>query len=138
MQKYFALCFSITATIMFLSVLTSRHREKDFVKDLPIKLLAGLTFLFLSILAILVSFCSAHFFMLQRELRSYALPMYAVTCLPATLFAIAQLPLYLDLLLTTFIRVPQHPLEDNAWGCSMILPSIFELYGDSFFICSST
>ena len=109
-----ALCFSITATIMFLAILTSRLREKDFAKDLPVKLLAGLTSLFVSILAILVSFCAAHFFVLQKELRHYALPIYAVTCLLATLFAIAQLPLYIDLTWTTFSTVPQPPLEDNT------------------------
>ena len=109
-----ALCSSITSTIMFLAILTSRQQEKDFAKDLPAKLLVGLTTLFLSILAILVSFCSAHFFVLQKELRTYALPIYAVTCLPVTLFAIAQLPLYVDLIWVTFSKVPQPPLEDNA------------------------
>ncbi|XP_034690194.1 uncharacterized protein LOC117917862 isoform X1 [Vitis riparia] len=109
-----ALCSSITSTIMFLAILTSRQQEKDFAKDLPAKLLVGLTTLFLSILAILVSFCSAHFFVLQKELRTYALPIYAVTCLPVTLFAIAQLPLYVDLIWTTFSTVPQLPLEDNT------------------------
>ena len=109
-----ALCSSITSTIMFLAILTSRQQEKDFAKDLPAKLLVGLTTLFLSILAILVSFCSAHFFVLQKELRNYALPIYAVTCLPVTLFAIAQLPLYVDLIWTTFSTAPQLPLEDNT------------------------
>ena len=109
-----ALCSSITSTIMFLAILTSRNQEKDFAKYLHRKLLAGLTTLFVSILAVLVSFCSAHFFVLQKELRMYALPIYVATCLPVTLFAIAQLPLYVDLIWVTFSKVPQPPLEDNA------------------------
>ncbi|KAJ9696093.1 hypothetical protein PVL29_008374 [Vitis rotundifolia] len=109
-----ALCSSITSTIMFLAILTSRNQEKNFAKYLPGKLLAGLTTLFVSILAVLVSFCSAHFFVLQKELRMYALPIYVATCLPVTLFAIAQLPLYVDLIWVTFSKVPQPPLEDNA------------------------
>ncbi|KAJ9696089.1 hypothetical protein PVL29_008372 [Vitis rotundifolia] len=109
-----ALCSSITSTIMFLAILTSRNQEKDFAKNLPGKLLAGLTTLFVSILAVLVSFCAAHFFVLQKELRMYALPIYVVTCLPVTLFAIAQLPLYVDLIWVTFNKVPQPPLEDNT------------------------
>ncbi|XVF21712.1 hypothetical protein REPUB_Repub12eG0113800 [Reevesia pubescens] len=38
-----ALCFSVTAVVMFLSILTSRYQEKDFGKDMPRKLLLGLT-----------------------------------------------------------------------------------------------
>ncbi|KAL6338307.1 hypothetical protein AAG906_018582 [Vitis piasezkii] len=109
-----ALCSSITSTIMFLAILTSRNQEKDFARYLPGKLLVGLTTLFVSILAVLVSFCSAHFFVLQQELRMYALPIYVATCLPVTLFAIAQLPLYVDLIWVTFSKMPQPPLEDNA------------------------
>ena len=109
-----ALCSSITSTIMFLAILTSRNQEKDFARYLPGKLLVGLTTLFVSILAVLVSFCSAHFFVLQKDLRMYALPIYVATCLPVTLFAIAQLPLYVDLIWVTFSKVPQPPLEDNA------------------------
>ena len=88
-----ALCFSVTSTVMFLAILTSRHQESDFGQDLPIKLLIGLTSLFISILSILVTFCAGHFFLLKDELSVAALPVYAVTCLPATFFALAQLPL---------------------------------------------
>ncbi|XP_050236057.1 uncharacterized protein LOC126686077 isoform X2 [Mercurialis annua] len=102
-----ALCFSVTAVVMFLSILTSRYQEKDFESDLPTKLLVGLSSLFVSIAAILVSFCAGHFFVLRDELKVAALPVYAVTCLPVTLFAIAQFPLYFDLLWATFKKVPQ-------------------------------
>ncbi|CAL5350565.1 unnamed protein product [Camellia sinensis] len=63
-----ALCFSVTALVMFLAILTSRHQERDFRTSLPRKLLLGLTSLFVSMTAMLV---------------------YAVTCLPVTFFAIA-------------------------------------------------
>ncbi|KAF7818356.1 serine/threonine-protein phosphatase 6 regulatory ankyrin repeat subunit B-like [Senna tora] len=102
-----ALCCSITAVVMFLSVLTSRFQEHDFGKDLPRKLLWGLTALFMSIVSMLVSFCAGHFFVLQDQLQYAALPIYAVTSLPVTLFALAQFPLYFDLVWATFKRVPQ-------------------------------
>ncbi|KAF2325250.1 hypothetical protein GH714_025725 [Hevea brasiliensis] len=79
-----ALCFSITAVVMFLSILTSRYQEKDFGKDLPRKLLLGLSSLFVSIAAVLVSFCSGHFFVLRDQLKYAAMPIYAVTCFPVT------------------------------------------------------
>ena len=107
-----ALCFLVTSSVMFLAILTSRHQESDFGQDLPIKLLIGLTSLFISILSILVTFCAGHFFLLKDELSVAALPVYAVTCLPATFFALAQLPLYIDLIWATFRKVPQRWKEE--------------------------
>ncbi|XP_008235365.1 PREDICTED: serine/threonine-protein phosphatase 6 regulatory ankyrin repeat subunit B-like [Prunus mume] len=102
-----ALCFSVTSMVMFLSILTSRYQEKDFGKDLPRKLLLGLTSLFVSISSMLVSFSAGHFFVLKEKLKYAAIPVYAVTCLPVTFFAMAQFPLYVDLLWATYKKVPQ-------------------------------
>ena len=52
------LCFSVTGLIMFLTILTSRKQAKDFRRDLPLKLLLGLSSLFISIAAMVVSFCT--------------------------------------------------------------------------------
>ncbi|KAF5454992.1 hypothetical protein F2P56_024612 [Juglans regia] len=102
-----ALCFSITALVMFLAILTSRYQERDFGRNLPRKLLLGLTSLFVSIAAMLISFCGGHFYVLQDQLKFAAIPVYAVTCLPVTFFAMAQFPLYIDLLRATVSKVPQ-------------------------------
>ncbi|KAJ7972742.1 Ankyrin repeat-containing protein [Quillaja saponaria] len=103
-----ALCFSVTALIMFLAILTSRYQPKDFHRDLPWKLLVGLSSLFVSIATMLVAFCAGHFFVLEdNRLRHAAFPLYAVTCLPVTFYAIAQFPLYLDLLKANFKKVPR-------------------------------
>ncbi|KAI9109953.1 hypothetical protein K1719_018994 [Acacia pycnantha] len=102
-----ALGFSITAMVMFLSILTSRFQEQDFNKNLPRKLLVGLTSLLMSIASILVSFCAGHFFVLKDDLHYLALPIYVVACLPVTLFVLAQFPLYFDLLWATFTHVPK-------------------------------
>ncbi|XP_057964682.1 uncharacterized protein LOC131155503 isoform X2 [Malania oleifera] len=102
-----ALCCSVTAVIMFLSILTSRHQEKDFGRGLPTKLLLGMTSLLISIGAMLVSFCAGHFFVLRDELKYAAFPVYGVTCLPVTFFAIAQFSLYFDLLWAVINAVPQ-------------------------------
>lgn len=102
-----ALCFSVTSVVMFLAILTSRYQERDFRRDLPGKLLVGLTSLFVSIASMLISFCAGHFFVLREKLKYAAFPVYAVTCLPVTFFAIAQFPLYFDLIWATFKKVPQ-------------------------------
>lgn len=101
-----ALCCSVTSLVMFLSILTSRFQAKDFGSNLPTKLLLGLSSLFVSIAAMLVSFCAGHYFVLSDKLQYAALPVYAVTCLPVTLFAIAQFPLYVDLVWATIKTVP--------------------------------
>ncbi|GAY61656.1 hypothetical protein CUMW_211720, partial [Citrus unshiu] len=67
-----------------------------------------LTTLFTSIAGILISFCSGHSFILKDEMRSATYPIYAAACLPMTLFARAQLPLYFDLIWAIFKKVPQH------------------------------
>ena len=97
-----ALCFSITSLVMFLAILTSRYQEKDFGKDLPRKLLIGLTSLFVSIASMVCAFCAGHFFVLEDKLKYAAYPVYIVTCFPVSLFAVAQFPLYLDLVKATF------------------------------------
>nr|XP_029124079.1 ankyrin repeat-containing protein ITN1 [Elaeis guineensis] len=102
-----ALCFSITSLVMFLSILTSRFQERDFEKDLPGKLIIGLTTLFMSICANLVSFCAGHFFVIEQKLKYAAYPIYAIVCLPVSFFAVAQFPLYIDLIKATFAVVPE-------------------------------
>ncbi|XP_075096940.1 uncharacterized protein LOC107790019 isoform X9 [Nicotiana tabacum] len=101
-----SLCFSVTALVFFLAILTSRCQHSDFEKDLPRKLLLGLTSLFASITAILVSFCAAHFFVLQDKLRKAAFPIYGVTCIPVVFFAFNQFPLYVDLIRSYVQQLP--------------------------------
>ncbi|XXG52120.1 hypothetical protein AAC387_Pa03g0517 [Persea americana] len=106
-----ALCFSITSVTMFLSILTSRYQVWDFYYSLPSKLLLGLSSLFVSIASILVSFCSGHFLSIKDKLKFAVFPIYAFTCLPLILFAMAQFPLYLDLIRSIMSPVPKRSLE---------------------------
>ncbi|KAF3660815.1 putative auxin-induced protein 5NG4-like [Capsicum annuum] len=101
-----SLCFSVTALVFFLAILTSRCQHNDFEKDLPRKLLLGLTSLFASITAILVSFCAAHFFVLQDNFKNAAFPIYAATCIPVVFFAFNQFPLYVDLIRSYIQKLP--------------------------------
>ncbi|XVF32517.1 hypothetical protein REPUB_Repub17cG0089400 [Reevesia pubescens] len=102
-----AFCSSFTAVVIFLAILTSDgYQEKSFGKDLPRKLFFGFTSMFVSIASILVSFCAAHYFTVKDTLGVGALAMYAVACLPVAHFAITQFPLYHNLTLTTFKKVP--------------------------------
>ncbi|KAJ8539728.1 hypothetical protein K7X08_013980 [Anisodus acutangulus] len=101
-----SLCFSVTALVFFLAILTSRCQHNDFEKDLPRKLLLGLTSLFASITAILVSFCAAHFFVLWDKFKNAAFPIYGATCIPVVFFAFNQFPLYVDLIRSYVQKLP--------------------------------
>nr|KYP73158.1 Ankyrin repeat-containing protein At3g12360 family [Cajanus cajan] len=101
------LCFSVTGLIMFLTILTSRKQAKDFRRDLPLKLLLGLSSLFVSIGAMFVSFCTGHFFLLSHRYKMVLYPIYAATCFPVTFYAVAQFPLYFDLLTAIITKVPR-------------------------------
>ncbi|KAK7316749.1 hypothetical protein RJT34_00434 [Clitoria ternatea] len=109
------LCFSVTALIMFLAILTSRKQAQDFRKSLPLKLLFGLSSLFVSIASMLVSFCAAHFFVLKDQYKNILFPVYVATCLPVTFYAVVQFPLYFDLLKAIFKKVPQPSIKSNQF-----------------------
>ncbi|KAE8009775.1 hypothetical protein FH972_006191 [Carpinus fangiana] len=102
-----ALCLSVTALVMFLAILTSRYEERDFGRGLPKKLLLGLTSLFLSIASVLVSFCAGDYFVLKDNLKRAVFPVYAAMCVPITIYAVAQVRLYLDLVWGAFKTVPK-------------------------------
>ncbi|XP_041020236.1 uncharacterized protein LOC121261894 isoform X2 [Juglans microcarpa x Juglans regia] len=109
-----ALCFSVTALVTFLSISTSRNKERDFGKDLPMKLLIGLTSLFFAIAAMLISFCSGHLFVIDDKLKYVAYPVHAATYLPVTLFAVMQFPLYFDIIESTFRKVPRRSYKASV------------------------
>ncbi|WJX31760.1 hypothetical protein P8452_20156 [Trifolium repens] len=102
------LYFSGLALIMFLSILTSRKQIEDFSGNLPKKLLGGLTSLFVSIVAMFISFCAGHFFVLTDKYGKHDIlvELYIVFSLPVIYYAIVQLPLYFDLIQVIWKKVP--------------------------------
>ncbi|KAI9126574.1 hypothetical protein K1719_002170 [Acacia pycnantha] len=99
-----ALCFSVTALILFLSILTSRKHPADFMIQLPLKLFLALSSLFVSVFSMFVSFCAAHSFVLEGKSMKPVLLLYAIICLPIS-FTIVGFPLYMDLFRGTFMKV---------------------------------
>ncbi|XP_058782285.1 uncharacterized protein LOC131656654 isoform X1 [Vicia villosa] len=102
------LYFSGTALIMFLAILTSRKEIKDFRINLPVQLLLGLSSLFVSIVAMFVSFCAGHFFVLTDKYTKGGILfyLYISICLPVTFYAIVQVPLFIDLLTIILKKIP--------------------------------
>ncbi|XP_015063816.1 uncharacterized protein LOC107009067 [Solanum pennellii] len=77
-----ALVSSIVSIIMFLSILTSRYAEDDFLMSLPAKLFFGITALFVSIVSMLLAFTST-FFLVYSNLTNWEPKLIAAcACIP--------------------------------------------------------
>lgn len=97
-----ALFSSTISIMMFLSILTSRFAEEDFLNSLPWRLLIGLATLFISIVCKVVAF-SATFFMLYDSVTAW-LPwvLAAMAIAPVTCFGFLQYKLWVDTFRATF------------------------------------
>ncbi|KAG1347733.1 Ankyrin-repeat containing-like protein [Cocos nucifera] len=98
LSSLIALCFSATALVLFLSIVTSRFHEVEFETALPTKLIGGMTTLFVSIAANFISFCAGHFYIINNKLESRVYLLYGALSFPVMAFFLtSQLHLYVDL-----------------------------------------
>lgn len=104
----FAVCnaislFSSSASILvFLSVLTSRYAEHDFLRSLPLKLMFGLTTLFVSIATMVAAFTTTFFLTFRKGVSWIPIPIAVFASVPITLFASQQFPLLIDIYRSTY------------------------------------
>ncbi|CAA2964729.1 ankyrin repeat-containing ITN1-like isoform X1 [Olea europaea subsp. europaea] len=96
-----ALFSSVTSILMFLSILTSRYAEGDFLESLPKRLIIGLTTLFFSIASMLLAFSASFFIVVGHQLALIIIPIALTACVPVTLFAFLQFPLLADVMHST-------------------------------------
>lgn len=95
---------SITSLLLFLSILTSRCAEDDFLCVLPKMLIFGKLALFISITTMLGAFCVFLYLVLgHKESRIYVI-VAALACIPVTTFVFLQFPLLVDLISSTYGR----------------------------------
>ncbi|KAI3940662.1 hypothetical protein MKW92_022539, partial [Papaver armeniacum] len=97
-----ALFSSITSVLMFLAIYTSRYAEVDFLKSLPNKLIIGLATLLISISSVLVAFGASIFIMLGERFTWALIPIVMFSCVPVTLFAWLQIPLFFQMIRSTY------------------------------------
>ncbi|KAD2804990.1 hypothetical protein E3N88_38367 [Mikania micrantha] len=88
---------SSTSLLVFLSVLTSRHGQQDFMYSLPKKLMIGLLTLFISVATMMVTFSASFFVLYHDELKWLPILISASATLPVLVFAVLQLPLWVDM-----------------------------------------
>lgn len=93
---------SVASILMFLSILTSRYSEADFLYALPKRLIIGLGMLFISITSLMVAFGSALYLVFGQNKSWRLLVVGALASLPVTLFIFLQFPLLLEIMLATY------------------------------------
>ncbi|KAL7243509.1 hypothetical protein ACSBR1_015830 [Camellia fascicularis] len=104
----FALCSSLTAAAIFLSILTSRLQVSDFRWYMPLMLVFGLTALFTAITSMLITFGSGHYFLINNIVRHATLIEFVgAFLLPVTCFVLVLFPLYRNVSSSLLRKIPQ-------------------------------
>ncbi|KAI3839849.1 hypothetical protein MKW98_010154 [Papaver atlanticum] len=93
---------SSTSILMFLSILTSRYAEQDFLNSLPKRLIIGLATLFFSIITMMVAFSATLSISLGPKFGWVPIPLALSACVPVTLFAFLQYPLFFEIVYSTY------------------------------------
>ncbi|XP_059665947.1 uncharacterized protein LOC132311840 isoform X1 [Cornus florida] len=97
-----ALFSSASSLLMFLSILTSRYAEIDFLSTLPKRLIFGLITLFVSIVSMMIAF-GATLYLIFGQKKSWILtPISVFSTAPVILFASWQFPLLWDMIKSTY------------------------------------
>ncbi|KAJ0082748.1 hypothetical protein Patl1_12196 [Pistacia atlantica] len=99
-----SLALSSCSVLTFLSILTSRYAEKDFIWRLPTMLLIGLLTLFLSVVAMMAVFCTTFFIVFDDGKRWCAHLVTGMASGPAILYIILQFRLICDIVSSTYRR----------------------------------
>ncbi|XP_076926214.1 uncharacterized protein LOC143589286 [Bidens hawaiensis] len=95
---------STTSLLLFLSILTARCAEDDFLYKLPKRLILGLAMLFMSVTTMMIAFSAALYIMFGQENSWILIAIASITCLPIASFVTLQLPLLIDLISSTYSR----------------------------------
>jgi hypothetical protein len=97
-----ALFSSMASLLMFLGILNARFSEEDFLVALPQKLIIGLAFLFLAIASTMAAFGQALSMLVQERMKWAPTAIALLTSVPVALFEILQLPLFIEMIKSTY------------------------------------
>ncbi|KAM0064912.1 putative PGG domain-containing protein [Helianthus debilis subsp. tardiflorus] len=94
---------SSASILMFLSILTSRYAQRDFLESLPKKLMLGLATLFLSIVTMTVAFSVSFFVLYHKGQIWMPILIGAIAVMPVLLYVVLQFGLFFDVIRSTYI-----------------------------------
>ncbi|EOX96906.1 Ankyrin repeat family protein, putative [Theobroma cacao] len=97
-----ALFSALASILMFLSILTSRYKEHDFIKRLPFMLMIGLATFFMSIGSVIVAFSATVFIIYYHGHLWVPAAIAILGSVPIALFASLNLPLFIDVWNSTY------------------------------------
>ena len=97
-----ALFSSAASIIMFLSILTSRYAENDFLVSLPARLMFGLSALFVSIATMVLAYGAAIFMIYDYKLHRVPIVIVSLACVIVALFAWQHFHLWADTIRSTY------------------------------------
>ncbi|GJT34828.1 ankyrin repeat family protein [Tanacetum coccineum] len=93
---------STTSLLLFLSILTARYADEDFLYKLPKRLIFGLVMLFVSVTSMMITFSAALYIMFGQGKPWILIPIAALACLPIASFVTLQFPLLVELISSTY------------------------------------
>ncbi|XP_071699600.1 uncharacterized protein [Rutidosis leptorrhynchoides] len=96
---------SSTALLVFLSILTARFDEIDFLVSLPNRMLIGIVSLLLSTIAMMVAFSATLFLVFCQQKLWMIAPICVLAIIPIVSFVALQFPLIVDLFWSTHVSV---------------------------------
>ncbi|KAL9236640.1 hypothetical protein vseg_011283 [Gypsophila vaccaria] len=137
MSNAISLFTSTASILMFVSILTSRYAETDFLRSLPSKLMMGLILLLFSMVTMILSFTSTFFITFQDGMNWVPIPIALIAFFPITLFASQQFRLLVDIYQSTyksrsifrssksklFLVTQQHRVLSNGLGNDPRIPA---------------
>ncbi|CAN6684843.1 unnamed protein product [Malus baccata var. baccata] len=106
-----SLVSSATSILSFLSILTSRYAEEDFLHSLPNRLIVGLATLFISIVTMMITFVASLYIVLGHGYQGIKFPITLAAGVPVSFYALLQFPLLGDMISHAYIsRVSFRPM----------------------------
>ncbi|KAK1427016.1 hypothetical protein QVD17_15698 [Tagetes erecta] len=97
-----SLILSSTSILTFLSIITSRIAELDFRESLPKKMWLGISSLFLSIAAMMVTFSASFFILYHKEMQWIPILIGVFAFLPVLLYIQLQYHIFVDVIRATY------------------------------------
>ncbi|PWA49691.1 Ankyrin repeat-containing protein [Artemisia annua] len=125
-----SLTFSLTSVIIFLSILTSSFRLKDFKTSLHNKLLLGLTVLILSVSMMMVAFAATLILIISSKQDWTNILLYIVSFFPVTVFVCSYVSLY-KLLIEAFKERVKEIIASVSPTCDVESPHTMQYSGTS-------
>ncbi|KAK9055508.1 hypothetical protein SSX86_026591 [Deinandra increscens subsp. villosa] len=97
-----SLVSSSASILIFLSILTSRYAESDFLESLPKKLISGLLTLFLSVTTMTIAFGVSFFVLYHKGVLWIPIMICVFGVLPVLLYISLQYGLFFDVIRSTY------------------------------------